>query len=504
MLSLALLLSTSLILAPPSPSLASLRLVELTGDGLADKLLIDADGRLSVAVNRGAGHFELIAQPLPSVALQHVLVTDLDGDGHADLYLTSPGDNLALLGHGDGRFFDATGELGLADRGAGVSAERMDLDGTGAAELVLHNEGTDVIFWATPRGFARDSSTPAVMPGAPSKAASAAELEEILSHFSLAWLDDGYGELRKTIRITGTNLQLVNGLRATNGYPPDVLSLDENLTSTNGLGNLIIGYDEPFPFGKNDRTGSHNLVIGKSHTYTSFGGLIAGDSNSVLAPYSTVAGGFGGVAGGLRSSVLGGELCEALGYTSSVLGGGYNVAEGMYATISGGAYNEVPGNYAHICSGESNVAVGATSCVVSGSQMVSTGVGSTALGGSFGDAGGFASVVMGGEFNRADGDTSVVVGGSDNLAAPGGASRTGVGAVVVGGRFGVASGDFSTVLAGGGAVASEGNLAIGDYSSVGGGRDNTATGTASSVSGGNGRSASGTDDWAAGSLAEDS
>lgn len=500
---LSLLLVGSLLMqVQPVPSL---RLVELTGDGLADKLLLGADGSLAVAVNLGRGRFvPLVQDGLQSVrvaGVQDVLVSDLDGDGHADLYLTSATENRALLGDGAGGLVEATGALGLGDGGQGVTAERMDLDGLGAEELVLHNDGTDVIFWSHGGRFFRDA-------GAPSSSAKAGapggeSLNQILSHFSLVWLDDGQGGLRKTIRISGANLQLVSGLRATNGYPADSSSVDGSVTTTNGLGNLIIGYDEAFPFGANDRTGSHNLVIGKWHTYSSFGGLLGGDTNTVSAPYSTVAGGFNGSAGGLRSAVLGGEECQAMGESSAVLGGGYNCASGMHATAAGGAYNLVPGDYAHVCSGESNVAAGKTSCVVGGEQMRATGVSSTAVSGAFGEAAGDGSVVVGGENNRATGATSVVVGGSDNRAGAGTNASSGVGAVALGGRFGVASGEFATVLAGGGATPSEGNQATADYSTAGGGRSNLASGVHSTVSGGNTRKATGTDNWTAGSLTQD-
>jgi hypothetical protein len=53
--------------------------------------------------------------------------------------------------------------------------------------------------------------------------------------------------------ITGANLRIVNGLGSTD--------------TTNGVGNLIVGYNElrrDFGrFGEDDRTGSHNVVVGR-------------------------------------------------------------------------------------------------------------------------------------------------------------------------------------------------------------------------------------------------
>src|SRR5215831_3661523 len=70
------------------------------------------------------------------------------------------------------------------------------------------------------------------------------------------------------ITISGANLHIVNGLGATN--------------TRNGLGNLIVGYNEhrqpiglfcglPSP---NTRTGSHNVVVGEQLNFSSFGGLV--------------------------------------------------------------------------------------------------------------------------------------------------------------------------------------------------------------------------------------
>ncbi len=51
-----------------------------------------------------------------------------------------------------------------------------------------------------------------------------AEQAEILGHQSIVYLDDGQGGTVKTLRISGINVQLVNGLGATNGNPtnPDL------------------------------------------------------------------------------------------------------------------------------------------------------------------------------------------------------------------------------------------------------------------------------------------
>src|SRR5215510_6894657 len=61
--------------------------------------------------------------------------------------------------------------------------------------------------------------------------------------------------------ISGANLRIVNGLGSTQ--------------TTNGVGNLIVGYNEPRRFEPPDvRTGSHNVVLGEQQNFSSFGGLV--------------------------------------------------------------------------------------------------------------------------------------------------------------------------------------------------------------------------------------
>ena len=165
LLTTTLLLLVHPVVAPVGPAGSSaplaVRMYDLTGDGLLDKLHLHTDG-ISVSINRDGGVFDAIPQKLPAVKPSDVLASDLDGDGLLDLYLVSPGENVALLGDGTGRFIDATERLGLADSGIGVSAERVALDSFGEEELLLHNATGDVIFWATGNGFRRDADTPAV------------------------------------------------------------------------------------------------------------------------------------------------------------------------------------------------------------------------------------------------------------------------------------------------------------------------------------------------------
>ncbi len=73
------------------------------------------------------------------------------------------------------------------------------------------------------------------------------EQQEILGYFSIVQLPDGQGNTLTTIRVSDVNVQIVNGLGATNGNPNDPANLDPTQIFSNGLGNLIVGYDEPLP-----------------------------------------------------------------------------------------------------------------------------------------------------------------------------------------------------------------------------------------------------------------
>ena len=130
----------------------------------------------------------------------------------------------------------------------------------------------------------------------------------------------------------GMNVQIVDGSGDTEGV-------------VNGLGNLIIGYDEKRTFkgAINDKTGSHNLVVGELHNYSSYGGLVAGMRNTVSSFNASVSGGFQNVASGGLSSVSGGNLNEASGTFSSVSGGQSNTASGNASSVSGGNRGSAPG-----------------------------------------------------------------------------------------------------------------------------------------------------------------
>jgi len=126
------------------------------------------------------------------------------------------------------------------------------------------------------------------------------------------------------MRISAANLHVENGSGSTSG-------------KVNGLGNIIIGYAEPRA-GVNIRTGSHNLIIGDKHNYSSYAGLVAGYHNAISAPYANVCGGTNNTAEGQYTSVTGGRNNTAKGENSSVSGGIKNITSGEDDWAAGGLF----------------------------------------------------------------------------------------------------------------------------------------------------------------------
>lgn len=241
-----------------------------------------------------------------------------------------------------------------------------------------------------------------------------------------------------TAQFTGINVQVVNGV---------------SQETTNGLGNLIVGYNNTRSIGDaicsdgqyidqvacegagetwtiNHKSGSHNLVAGDENSYSQTGGVVFGKINSINRNYAGVIGGYANTARGTNSSVSGGSNNTASGGNSSVSGGDGNIASGFDSSISGGDRNIASGTF---------------------------------------------SGISGGYQNNASGDTSSVSGGFRNTA----------------------SGDTSSISGG------HLNTAIGDYSSVSGGSQGSAKGSYSSLSGGKLRSILGPHDWGGGNLFAD-
>jgi FtsZ-binding cell division protein ZapB len=142
--------------------------------------------------------------------------------------------------------------------------------------------------------------------------------------------DPEIGVIGPNIIFSGANIHIVSGSGST-----DDGMLNNPSATLRGLGNLIIGYNEdpgkrpggpeapPPILGPGDRSGSHNLVIGRWNRFTkaAFGGLVAGEANIISNEGAGVSGGFGNTASGFDASVVGGVVNTASGNEASVIGG---------------------------------------------------------------------------------------------------------------------------------------------------------------------------------------
>jgi hypothetical protein len=187
------------------------------------------------------------------------------------------------------------------------------------ARYRLWRGAAGLLSWALPSGKAVNAQPG----GLPERVAA---LEDKLAAVT-------FDAVTNVLTITGANLRIVNGLGGTE--------------TTNGLGNLIVGYNESrVPFaGTDNRTGSHNVVVGEQLNFSGFVGLVVGFKNEIASGFSSVLAGFGNTASGFNSSVCGGEFNTASGDFSSVSGGSHDIASGNRASVSGGLNRTAPAQF---------------------------------------------------------------------------------------------------------------------------------------------------------------
>jgi hypothetical protein len=234
-----------------------------------------------------------------------------------------------------------------------------------------------VLTWALPAGTGQQEPPDG---GGKGLAQRVAALEQLLKPFSRE---------KNEIFITGANLHLVNGLGRT-----DCGSEDEPIADCpNGLGNLIVGYNASRG-PEDNRTGSHNVVVGQGHNFSRFGGLVVGAFNEISGDFAVVSGGATNTASGVNSSVSGESFNTASGDLSSVSGGNSNTASNFSSTVSGGGGNTAGGELSTVSGGGFNAF-----------SEEPEGAGNT--------AGGELSTVSGGAGNTANGQVSSVSGGQN-------------------------------------------------------------------------------------------
>ena len=229
-----------------------------------------------------------------------------------------------------------------------------------------------------------------------------------------------------TIIFEGVNLQVTNGSGFTN--------------TSNATGNLIIGYDETSTssrfqvpdvcsngrfetaedctinnhvWGKAQKTGSHNLIVGSGHSYTQSAGVVFGAANAINGANSVVLGGSENVSSANVSVVSGGINNVARAAAAVVSGGERNIASGDFATVSGGKNNNASAANASISGGTANQATAISSSIVGGKNNMASGENATITGGTGNVASGAGSSVDGGIENNSAGALSSISGGTN-------------------------------------------------------------------------------------------
>lgn len=237
------------------------------------------------------------------------------------------------------------------------------------------------------------------------------------------------------IYITGYNLHIRSGSDYTYSAGPGF----------DGLGNLIIGYNNNDNF-QESQSGTHNLVIGDNHEYTSHGGLVAGHNNLIAGIASSVPGGEENKALGDWSVAIGGRLNSASNNNSIVAGGEGNSANKYGSTIFGGSSNEIPAN--------SN---GDLATIIGGIFNLSQGVGAVTIGGIGNNSKGVVDMVAGGQDNTANGhylihddgsieaSATAIFGGANNKTTSDSGNTL---SVVVGGKSNTVKAASSVIIGG--------------------------------------------------------
>lgn len=221
----------------------------------------------------------------------------------------------------------------------------------------------------------------------------------------LETLLDGVSRDEDTVVFSGVNVQVVNG--------------QDETESTNGVGNLILGYNEARSGGgdpASGRDGSHNLIVGTGHYYRSYAGIVAGSDNTTDGPYASVTGGLRNTASGDRASVTGGSGNSAIAHAATVSGGHSNYASGNSASITGGSANTASGPRSSVTGGSINIASGDRASIQGGSGNTASGERTSISAGQDNTANAIVSSITGGFNNTTTGNLSSVSGGFENTA----------------------------------------------------------------------------------------
>jgi hypothetical protein len=221
-----------------------------------------------------------------------------------------------------------------------------------------------------------------------------------------------------------------------------------------------------------------------SGAYSIVGG---GQRNVASGSYSQALGGYNNTSSGFESVLVGGQTNQATGQISFIGGGTANTASGYGSNVVGGTTNTSAGVYNFIGGGQLNS--GTSGSIVTTQSATMNGTTAVTLSGS--NAAIKVGQYISGTSIATDTYVAAISGTSLTLSIAASGSSTSTlsfftpHGVVVGGGNNQATGAYSFIGGGGDAgTAANRNVASGDWSVVGGGRNNTASGVGSVVSGG--------------------
>lgn len=155
--------------------------------------------------------------------------------------------------------------------------------------------------------------------------------------------------------FNGVNLHVRNGTGSTAGLP-------------NATGNLIVGYDEARSV-DSDKSGSHNIIVGRNANYTSYGGIVGGFQNAITGSHAVALSGSGGVASGTYAAIISGIDAVSSSTTSVVVTGYQNVASGFRSAVLSGWQNDASGSYSAILGGDNNTSTATSSSIGGGTNQ---------------------------------------------------------------------------------------------------------------------------------------
>jgi hypothetical protein len=135
-------------------------IADFDGDGDLDIVIVSEDDQTNeLYLNDGAGSFTDASERIPVAGTTNGLaVTDLNGDGAPDLLLANNGQDAAVVNDGAGHFRDETEARLPVSPDVTQDVELGDVDGDGDLDLAVGNEGPNGLYINDGSGHFTDES----------------------------------------------------------------------------------------------------------------------------------------------------------------------------------------------------------------------------------------------------------------------------------------------------------------------------------------------------------